>query len=305
MPTIQQLRYVAEIATCGSVSRAAERLLVAQPSISAAIKDLESELGLTIFHRTNRGMVLSSEGTEFLGYARQVLEQVDLLESRFSGEGPRRRELSVSTQHYAFSVNAFVDLLKDYEGDSYEFTLRETRTHDIIEDVRHLRSEVGVLYLSDFNEAVMRKLFKENDLEFTELFTARPHVFVSRTHPLAERPSITPEELEPYPCLSFEQGTNNSFHFSEEILSTAYHAKSIRVSDRATIFNLIIGLHGYTISTGVLSEDLNGDGIVSVPLDVPERIRVGYIVRRQTMLSRLAKQYLEKLDAYLASYGLK
>lgn len=305
MPTIQQLRYVAEIATCGSVSRAAERLLVAQPSVSAAVKDLESELGLTLFHRTNRGMVLSSEGTEFLGYARQVLEQMDLLESRFSSESSRRRELSVSTQHYAFSVNAFVDLLKEYEGDSYEFTLRETRTHDIIEDVRHLRSEVGVLYLSDFNEAVMRKLFKESDLVFTELFAAKPHVFVSRTHPLAGRDSIAPEELEPYPCLSFEQGTNNSFYFSEEILSTAYHAKSIRVSDRATIFNLIIGLHGYTISTGVLSEDLNGAEIVSVPLDVPETIRVGYVVRRQTMPSRLAKRYLEKLDAYLASYGLK
>lgn len=264
--TLQQIKYVVKIVECASISEAAKRLFISQPSLSNAVKELENELGIEIFSRSSRGISLSPEGAEFLSYARQVLEQAELLEQRYKQKKPLRQLCSVSTQHYAFAVNAFVNLIKSSNADEYEFTLRETRTHDIIEDVKNLRSEIGILYISDFNQKVMARLFRENHLAFNPLFEAKPHIFVSASNPLASKEFATLEDLDDYPCLSFEQGEHNSFYFSEEILSTVYHKKSIHVSDRATLFNLLIGLNGYTICTGVLSRDLNGDNIISVPL---------------------------------------
>lgn len=294
--TLQQLRYVIEVASQGSINEAAKRLFITQPSLSNAIKDLEKELGIEIFQRTNRGINLSQDGVEFLGYARQVVEQAELLETRYLNKKPSRKLFSVSTQHYAFAVNAFVDLLKEKKLPEYEFTLRETRTYEIIEDVKNLRSEIGILYLNDFNFRVLNKLFKENSLVFTELFQAAPYIFVSCKNPLSKKKYVTLEDLEDYPYLSFEQGEYNSFHFSEEILSTLTHRKSIQVSDRATLFNLLIGLNGYTISTGILSSDLNGNDIVSIPLKVEEVIRVGWICHKGISLSPISERYLELLQ---------
>jgi len=275
---------------------AANKLFIAQPSLSAAVQDLERELGIEIFQRTKKGVILSSDGAEFLGYARQVVEQADLLEQRYVSKKPIKQHLSISTQHYAFVVSAFVSLMKQHAAEEYDFTFRDTRTHEILEDVRNLRSEVGVIYLNDFNEKVLRSFLAQNKLVFHPLFTARPHIFVSSKSPLAQRASVTMEDLEPYPCLSYEQGEYNSFYFSEEILSTVPHQKSIRVSDRATIFNLMIGLNGYTISTGVLNADLNGENIVSVPLKVDETITVGWIAHKTANLSRLAGLFVAELE---------
>lgn len=299
--TLQQLRYVIEIVNCGSMNAAAEKLFVTQPSLSNAVKELEKELGIEIFLRSSRGISLSVEGAEFLGYARQVVEQAELLEQRYTDKKPSRRLFSVSTQHYAFSVNAFVNLIREYNQNEYEFTLRETQTHDIIEDVKNLRSEIGVLYLNDFNEKVLLKILRESNLGFHPLFEAKPHVFVSNAHPLSGRASVRLEDLTPYPCLSFEQGVYNSFYYSEEILSTVYHPKSILVSDRATLFNLLIGLDGYTISTGILSEDLNGKNIISIPLISDEIIRVGYIAQKGIGLSAMADAYIANLRRYIAT----
>ncbi len=299
--TLQQLRYVIEIVNCGSMNAAAEKLFVTQPSLSNAVKELEKELGIEIFLRSSRGISLSAEGAEFLGYARQVVEQAELLEQRYTDKKPSRRLFSVSTQHYAFSVNAFVNLIREYNQNEYEFTLRETQTHDIIEDVKNLRSEIGVLYLNDFNEKVLLKILRESNLGFHPLFEAKPHVFVSNAHPLSGRASVRLEDLTPYPCLSFEQGVYNSFYYSEEILSTVYHPKSILVSDRATLFNLLIGLDGYTISTGILSEDLNGKNIISIPLISDEIIRVGYIAQKGIGLSAMADAYIDNLRRYIAT----
>lgn len=299
--TLQQLRYVIEIVNCGSMNAAAEKLFVTQPSLSNAVKELEKELGIEIFLRSSRGISLSAEGAEFLGYARQVVEQAELLEQRYTDKKPSRRLFSVSTQHYAFSVNAFVNLIREYNQNEYEFTLRETQTHDIIEDVKNLRSEIGVLYLNDFNEKVLLKILRESNLGFHPLFEAKPHVFVSNAHPLSGRASVRLEDLTPYPCLSFEQGVYNSFYYSEEILSTVYHPKSILVSDRATLFNLLIGLDGYTISTGILSEDLNGKNIISIPLISDEIIRVGYIAQKGIGLSAMADAYVANLRRYIAT----
>ena len=294
--TLQQLKYAVEIARSGSMNIAAKKLFISQPSLSNAIKELEIELNISIFERTNRGIKVTVEGAGFLGYARQVIEQAGLLEKRYLDAKPSAQHFSVSTQHYAFAVNAFVDLVKEYGGDEYELDLRETKTHDIIEDVKNLRSEIGILYINEFNSKVLKKLFKENNLEFTELFVAKPHVFVSVNNPLAKKKKVTLSDLEDYPYLSFEQGEFNSFHFSEEILSTLSRRKNLRVSDRATLFNLLIGLNGYTISTGVISADLNGRDIIAVPLDVDEEIAIGWIVHKNITLSSLANSYINALN---------
>lgn len=299
--TLQQLIYVVEITQSGSISEAAKKLFVSQPSLSNALLDLEKELGINIFVRTNKGVLLSAEGTEFLGYARQIVEQASMIENRYHGVGRGPQRFGVSTQHYAFAVNAFVDLVKENGQGAYDFVMRETRTYEIIEDVKNLKSEIGILYMNDFNNKVLNKLLKESGLVFTSLFTAAPHIFVSTRNPLVAKESVTLQDLEDYPCLSFEQGEYNSFHFSEEIQSTLLHRRNIKVSDRATLFNLLIGLDGYTISTGILSSDLNGNQIIAIPLDLKEKIRVGYIVHDNFVISELGRKYISALKDYAAS----
>lgn len=294
--TLQQLRYAVAVAEHCSMNDAAKGLFISQPSLSNSIKELEKEVGISIFTRTNKGITVSSEGEEFLGYARQVMEQASLLEEKYMGIAPRKVKFSVSTQHYSFAVNAFVDMIKDYGYDKYDFQLRETRTYEIIEDVNNMNSEIGILYVNEFNKKVIHKLLKEKELVFHELFKASPHVFISKDNPLSKKDRVTLDDLEECPYLSFEQGNNNSFYFSEEILSTLSHKKSIKVSDRATLFNLLIGLNGYTISTGVISEALNGKNIVAIPLDVKgEEMQIGYIVHKEVTMSRLGQIYIEKL----------
>lgn len=301
--TLQQLKYVVMAVNCGSISEAAKRLFISQPSLSNAVRELEKELGIEIFNRTSKGISLSPDGTEFLSYARQVLEQAELLEQRYLQKKPPKQLCCVSTQHYAFAVNAFVNLISNLPADEYEFTLRETRTYEIIQDVASFKSEIGVLYLNEFNEKVLNKLIKENHLAFHPLFEAQPHVFVSVFHPLAGRKSVSMEDLEEYPCLCFEQGDYNSFYFSEEILSTVPRKKTIHVSDRATLFNLLIGLNGYTICTGVLNSDLNGEDIVSVPLRTKERMLVGWVINTRTQPGHFALRYIEELKRLIADYG--
>lgn len=301
--TLLQLKYMTAIVECGSISKAAKQLFITQPSLSSAVKELEEELGIEIFVRTSRGISLTADGTEFLGYARQILEQTELFEQHYKNKKPLRQVCSISTQHYAFAVNAFVNLINESGAQEYEFTLRESRTKDIIDDVASLRSEVGILYLNDFNEKVIRRFLTESKLKFHSLFNARPHVFVSKNSPLAQKESVTLADLEDYPCLSFEQGAYNSFYFSEEILSTVYHKKSLRVSDRATLFNLLIGLNGYTICSGVLDSGLNGDQILAVPLVTEETMQIGWIVNTQARLSRPAERYIEILRELIAANG--
>ena len=297
--TLQQLRYAITVAETGTITEAAKKLYISQPSLTNAIHELEKEMNLVIFQRTNKGIRLSGEGEEFLGYARQVLEQASILEDKYKGNGGGKKQFCVSTQHYSFAVNAFVDLIKEYGQEEYDFSLRETQTYEIIEDVAHMRSEIGILFLNDFNETVLRKILKTNDLEFHELFVAKPHVFISRKHPLADRQVITNQELEAYPYLSFEQGEHNSFYFSEEIFSTSERKKNIRVRDRATLFNLLIGLNGYTVCSGVIDKKLNGKDIIAVPLQDEGDMRIGYITHRKAVPGRLAATYLEALRKYL------
>jgi DNA-binding transcriptional LysR family regulator len=301
--TLQQLGYFVEVAAAGSISAAADILYVAQPTMSASMKDLESRVGRALLVRSARGVTLTDDGTEFLRYARQIIEQVSLLEQRYLDRPPLRRLLGVSAQHYSFAVAAFVRMIESNASAEYEFSLRETRTSDIIEDVRTLRSEVGILYRNDFNRKVIDKLLRDAGLVFHPLFLAEPHVFIARRNPLAARDRVTLEDLADLPRLTFDQGANNSFYLAEEILSTLSSKREIRVSDRATIFNLMIGLNGYTISTGIISDDLDPE-IAAIPLEVDERIEIGWIDHSGIPLTELAERYLDEVRAVVAGFGV-
>ena len=298
--TLQQLKYVVCVAKHKNISEASKELFISQPSLTKSIKDLERELGIVIFDRTNKGTELSKDGEVFLGYAKQVLEQVSLLKERYTKNSNSKLQFCISTQHYSFAVNAFVELIKKNGGDEYEFSLRESRTYEIIDDVARMRSEVGILYLNEFNKTVLQKLIKANDLTFYELFVTDPHVFVSSSNPLSKKPSVSMEDLKEYPYLSFEQGEHNSFYYSEEIFSTIERKKNITVSDRATLFNLLIGLNGYTVCSGIIDKELNGEDIVAIPLKKEGKMHIGYITHNKILPSKLATIYINTLKEYFS-----
>lgn len=305
--TIQQLRYAVTISEQGSLNKAAEVLYVAQPSLTSALRELERELGITVFSRSGRGVTPTNDGTEFLHYARQVLQQYDSLLDKYGRGGGVKKKFGVSTQHYSFAVKSFVALVQRFGMEEYEFSIRETRTRDVIDDVFTGVSELGILYLSDFNRKPLEKLLHSNGLEFRRLTECSAYVYLWKGHPLAQKASIRFEELADYPCLAFEQGGSGSFYFSEEILSTADYPRLIHATDRATMLNLMVGLNGYTLCSGVICEELNGSDYVAVPFD-PEgddsgsRMEIGYITKKNTIMSHLAELYIEELDAYLKQY---
>lgn len=302
---IQQLEYLERIVEAGSINEAAKRLFLTQPSLSNAVKELENEMGIQIFQRSSGGISLTAEGREFMTYSKQILDQVNLMNERYKNRQQRKQSFSVSAQHYAFVVHAFVELIKSVNANEYQFTLRETETQNIFNDLAQFKSELGILYTNGFNQKIMQRLFKENNLVFTPLFVAKPHIFVSRYNPLTSKSSVNLSDLEDFPYLSYEQGEVNSFYFSEEILSTLSHKKSIKVSDRATIFNLMVGLNGYTISSGIISSKLNDDKIVAIPLNVDDDITMGWLKHRQVELSPLAERYLTMLKEHIKGYGFK
>lgn len=296
--TLQQLKYMITAAEQGSITEAAKKMFISQPSLSGAIREVEKEAGITIFNRCRAGIALTAEGMEFLGYARQVVQQMELLESRYIDNQPEKQRFCISTQHYTFAANAFVELVKQFGQERYEFILNETQTHQIILDVRNRFSDLGVLYLSRTNEQVLMKAFEEYNLDFYELFTAVPHVFLRKGHPLSGRDRISLKDLRPYPRLNFVQGAYESSNFAEELYSNEIAEKSIKISDRAAIVNFMIGLDGYTISSGIFPRYLHGDSIISIHLDGDETMRIGYILNRDRELSGLGEIYIEALKQY-------
>lgn len=294
--TLQQLRYAIEIANSGSMNEAAKRLFVSQPSLSNAIKELENELGITIFERNNRGISISAEGVEFLGYARQIIEQTEFMENRYTGKKRSPIYFSVSTQHYPFVVDAFVKLMKASKVPEYNFSLRETQTYEIIEDVRTLRSDLGILYINESNYKVMNKLFSDGNLKFTPLFNTNPHVYVRAGHTLAGKEMIKLADILPFPYITFEQGENNSLHFSEEMLSFTQIEKNIQVTDRATLTHLLLGSDSYTVGTGVMDAERNGDGLVTIPFDSPEVFTVGWIAHKDRKPGEMMSTFIDILN---------
>ena len=299
--TLQQLKYAIAVADTGNITEASRRVFISQPSLTAAIRELEEEMGITIFSRSNKGVTVTNEGDDFLSYARQVLEQAALLEDRFKGNSKGNTIFSVSCQHYSFAVNAFVDVIRKFGGNEYDFTLRETQTHEIIEDVAHLKSEIGVLYMSSRNKNVITKLIKKNNLQFEPLFTTPLHIFISTKNPLAKKKKIKLSDLVPYPYLTYEQGDFNSFYYAEEPLTQIDFdcSKNIKVRDRATLFNLLIGLNGYTICSGIISHELNGPEIIARPLALSDSMTVGLLTRNGMVLSRYAEAYIEAVKKHI------
>lgn len=293
--TITQLRYVIVIAGASSMNEAAKELFVSQPSLSASIKELEEEIGIEIFIRSNRGIALTPEGEEFIGYARQLVQQYELIENKYVNGENQKKHFSVSAQHYAFAVDAFAKMVQQFGMDEYEFAFYETRTHEVIEDVKNFKSEIGILYINDFNRKVFEKIFAEYNLEFHPIINCEAYVYMWKGHPLAKKKKLSVDDLADYPCLSFEQGKNNSFYFAEEMLSTYQYKQLIRICDRATGLNLMKGLNGYTICSGILCEELNGNDYCAVKLKEDEKMTVGYVVRKNLKLSPLAQKYLEEI----------
>ncbi|MGN0389565.1 MAG: LysR family transcriptional regulator [Wujia sp.] len=296
--TLQQLRYAVTIADMKSMNKAASELFVSQPALSNTIHDLEEELGIEIFLRTNRGIVVTTEGEEFLSYARQMVELQQMVEEKYMDAPEHRKKFSVSMQHYSFAVEAFIKLARDFSLDEYELAVHETKTGEVIENVKNFRSELGIIYRNSFNHKVLQKVLEGNDLSFHSLFDCDVYVYLSSTHPLADRKKITFEELKEYPCLSFEQGDRNSFYFAEEVLSNLEYKQVIKADDRATMLNLMTGLNGYTLCSGIICEELNGDGYTAVPFETEDKMTIGYIKRKGIPLSHLGNRYIEILKQY-------
>ena len=305
--TIQQLRYVIVICEEGSLNKASEQLYIAQPSLTSALQELEKELGITIFNRSGRGVTPTNDGLEFIRYAREVLSQYDNLLEKYGKNGNLKKKFGISTQHYSFAVKSFVEMVKHFGTDEYEFAIRETMTRNVIDDVAGGKSEIGILYLNDFNRKPLEKLLKSNSLTFTPLTECNAYVYLWKGHPLAGRASIKFDDLKEYPCLSFEQGDKGSFYYAEEILSTSEYPKTIKATDRATMLNLMIGLNGYTLCSGVISEELNGSDYLAVPFTpdedtVADKMLIGYISKKNLLLSHIAELYVKELDNYLRVY---
>ncbi len=308
MPTIQQLSYIIKISEIGSINKASEVLYVSQPSLTSSIQEVEKGVGFKIFHRSGRGVNLTLEGAEFVLYARQVINQYELLMERFGKSENVKRKFGVSCQHYSFAIKAFVELVKEYDMLQYDFAIRETQTKDVINDLANMRSEIGILYMSDFNRSAINKLLRTSGLQFHHLIDCNAYVYLWSGHPLAKNSSLTFEDLRDYPCLSFEQGDGASFYYAEEILSTSEYLRTIKANDRATMLNLMIGLNGYTLCSGIICEELNGTDYVAVPFEsdsVNESsvMEVGYITRNNTILSSIGELYIKKIKEYLKKYN--
>lgn len=306
--TLTQLNYIIVIAETRSINKAAEQLYVSQPSLTNAVQDLEKELGITLFHRSGRGVTLTNDGAEFLLYAKQLYGQYEDMMEKYGKGGARKKKFGVSTQHYSFAVKAFVEMARKFDMSEYEFAIRETQTADVIRDVSTLKSEIGVLYLCEFNRKCMEKLLKSAGLVFHHLIDCQAYVYLWKHHPLAGEESIGFGQLAEYPCLTFEQGDNSSFYFAEEILSTNEYPRMIRTNDRATMLNLMVGLNGYTLCSGIISEDLNGNEFVAVPFRDDEVnhnsvMEIGYITRKNTVLSRTGSMYVDELKNCLKGKG--
>ena len=293
--TLVQLKYVITVAGQNSLNDAAKVLFISQPSLSSAIRSLEEEIGFDLFIRSKNGITVTTKGMEFIGYAKSVMEQYDLLSAKYISQTGVKKSFSVSMQHYTFAVNAFVELVKQYGMDEYEFEVHETKTYEVIENVRNRRSEIGILYLNDFNRNVLYKLFAEYGLQFQPLLECGIYVYMWQGHPLAGREEIALEELEEYPCLAFAQGEHNSFYFAEEVLSTYQYKRLIRANDRATLLNLMVGLNGFTLCSGIICEDLNGKDYCAVKLKSDERMTIGYISRKDAPISAIGQKYLEQI----------
>ena len=296
---ITQIKYVLEIASSSSMREAATKLFVSQPALSASVSELEDELGILIFERTNKGISLTDEGREFVSYAKKAVGQYEILEDRYLSKDSDKERFSVSTQHYNFAIKAFTDVIKTADPERYVFSVHETKTRDVLEDVRTMKSEVGIISFSGASERVIKKLFREYQLEFTPLMQRETYAYVWKDHKFAKRKNISIEELKDYPCVSFDQTDDSNFYLTEEAMADYDFQKMIKSDDRATTMEIIAELHGYSIGSGMLAND-NAilQGMVSIKLKEEDPLTIGYIIRKGSQLSVYGQAYVEELLKY-------
>ena len=296
---VSQLKYVLEVASSSSMREAATKLFISQPALSTSIKELEAEIGILIFERTNKGISITDAGREFITYAQKVIGQYEILEERYLSKDSDKERFSVSTQHYNFPIRAFTEVIKKNYPDKYIFSIHETKTKDILEDVKNMKSEVGIISFSRSNEDLIKKLIKEYSLEFTPLMVRETYAYVWKDHKFAGRDEISIEELSGYPCVSFDQSNDSNFYLTEEAMADYDFDKMIKSDDRATTMELIAELHGYSIGTGLLTgEDVILDGFRSIKLKEEDPLTIGYIVRKGSTMSAYGKAYVEELMKY-------
>ena len=293
--TILQLKYVIAIDEECSMRKAADRLYVSQPGLSSAVRDLEKEIGIQIFERVHNGVVTTSAGASFIAYARHAVEQFEMIENRYVNGAGQKETFAVSMQHYTIAVNAFIDTVKEYDLPEYQFSIRETQTSEVIDDVKNMKSEVGVIALSDFNKNTFKKIFADASLEFHELFTRDTYVYLSKKHPLAGRSELSLEDLQDYPCMVFDQGDNTSFYYREEALATYDYKKVISTNERATSIELMLGLDGYAVGAAMLGEGKTSSEIKAIKLKEDETLTFGYITRKGQQLSDMGQSFVDKL----------
>ena len=296
---ITQIRYVLEVANSSSIREASTKLFISQPALSASIHELEEELGILIFERTNKGVSLTEAGREFVAYAKKVTSQYEILEDRYISKDSDKERFSVSTQHYNFAIKAFTNVLKGNYPDKFAFSIHETKTREVLEDVKSLKSEVGIIGFSGANEAVIKKLIKEYGLVFTPLMRRETYIYVWEDHEFAGRKEISLEELSDYPCVSFDQSDDSNFYLTEEAMADYDFKKMIKSDDRATTMEIIAELHGYSIGSGMLSGDTAIlKGMVAIKLKEEDPLTIGYLVRKGSTMSAYGAAYVEELEKY-------
>lgn len=295
--TIQQCRYVLQIARSGSFSEAAKQLFVAQSSLSFAVKTLEGELGITVFKRTGNGVSLTDEGAEFVKYAQQICRNMEMIQERYDRNIAQK--LYISTQHYDFIADIFGKFLGDYTKDSYRFSIREIETHKVIEDVQTACSDIGILAIKNSNLDIMKRYLSRRKLSFTPLLAVKPHVFVRKDHPLAQKKQLCLVELKEYPYVSYEQGENNSDYFVEELMNVSYIDKHIEITDRATLMNVLLLTDAYTVGTGIMPSALNKGDIISIPMESDGYYQIGYILNEERKTSAITEKFIKRLKAQL------
>lgn len=291
--TFQQLKYVIKIVETGSISAAAKELYISQPSLSKAVMELENELDTTLFIREKTGIRLTEDGNQFVVRAKQIIDQMDMLEKSFSEKSETKTTFSIASHHYNFVVAAFTQLIKELGEDSFDFAIKEMPTSYIIDDVKHGYSELGIIYLSKFNNEVIKKRLQNEGLEFKNLFRETPHVCIADNNSLAKEDLITFNDLKDMPRISYEQKYDDSYFFYEELHSACSTSKDITVLDKATLIYMLKELNAYTISTSVLGARSREAGAVTIPLDSDEYMDIGYIHLAGRPLSEMAERLLE------------
>ena len=296
---INQLKYVLEVAASSSMREAATNLFITQPALSASIRELEEELGILIFNRTNKGISLTPEGREFLVYAKQSVGQYAILEDRYLSSNRDRERFSVSTQHYNFAIRSFTEVIRKFNPGKFLFSIHETKTREVLKHVRDMKSEVGIVSYSGANEAVIRKLLKDYRLDFVPLMTRETYVYLWKDHPLSHRNSLSLADLKDYPCVSFDQSDESNFYLTEEAIADYDFEKMIRSDDRATTMEILAELNGYSIGSGMLAgNDVILQGLVSIKLKEEDPLMIGYITRSGAELSVYGKEYIADLQRF-------